>query len=324
MLVVVVWYRDEAGNVIKVNHVFVSDDQKKSCEFVNHCILKVISWFEEQGITHNHIHFWTDGCAGEFKSHNVFMDRALLKQASESKGCTCDCNYFESGHGKGEWDAVGGACKHAASVHCLRMKGQDQPVNSAKELCDWMKENISRPKESTWASRSNSVKLQARHFHYVEVGEVQHHLQSKCKTGIIKGVRNLHQIYFAGEHNLEVKYRELLCFCCACMEQRWEECEDLAIVGSMQTARLKAGNEDTQQVVDGYFNEEQLEYDQGELGYSVTGASEANPCEDDPPTCYCIVNVARDDAYKAQGYDYYVFRATKSAYEVTEAIYDPR
>lgn len=106
-IIVVVWYRDEEGNIIKLNHVFLSDDKKKSCEFVNHCILKLLTWFEEEGITHNHIHFWTDGCAGEFKSHNVFMDRALLKQASESRGAHVTANISAADMGRGNGTQCG-------------------------------------------------------------------------------------------------------------------------------------------------------------------------------------------------------------------------
>jgi hypothetical protein len=52
MLIIVTWRRGEerdgdhmVGKLIKENHVFISPDKRKSCEFVWHCIIKVLDWF---------------------------------------------------------------------------------------------------------------------------------------------------------------------------------------------------------------------------------------------------------------------------------------
>jgi hypothetical protein len=83
------------------------------------------------------------------------------------------------------------------------------------------------------------VELKARHFHYVEMGRSNIISDPKCKTRHHQGGAQFAPDLLAGESTLEVKYRELSCFCHACMDLKWEECEDLATVGSMRNSKVK-------------------------------------------------------------------------------------
>jgi hypothetical protein len=251
--------------LIKEYHVFISDDKKKSAEFVHHCIEELLGWWEQQSITHKHVHFWTDGCASEFRSRHVFVDRALLKEISASRNMTCDCNYFCSGHGKGEWDAVGGTCKHHAAMHVIR--NQDAHLGSAKDLYDFLVQTFQLPlkeqKANASANNGPMAPLKRRIFHYVPVGKVEHDKASRGAEAI-EGTLETHQVAFPGNADLKVYHRTLSCFCDACMTRMQSSDPDLDIgpcansthVPPFSEHTLRVVDKTTMQTLEAYFGEE--------------------------------------------------------------------
>ena len=79
-------------------------------------------------------------------------------------------NYFETSHAKGEQDAAGSHVKQQASLAVIHGRAD---ITDAKQLCDHLTGNLSKPAQSSFPSRSTAVSLKRRLFFYVpEEGEV--------------------------------------------------------------------------------------------------------------------------------------------------------
>lgn len=112
----------ETHEIQTEQYFFISEQPKKGTEFVSHCILKLLNKWKSEGRTPKHIHFWSDGCAGDFKSRHAFLDRALLVLLARADGDIIGVTicFFETGHGKGPWDAAGGWFKHILQMLGIR------------------------------------------------------------------------------------------------------------------------------------------------------------------------------------------------------------
>ena len=61
--------------------------------------------------------FWSDGCASQFKSRYVFLDLTKLHRDID-----IEWNYFESNHGKGPVESIGGGVKQKVFKHVKAFK----------------------------------------------------------------------------------------------------------------------------------------------------------------------------------------------------------
>ena len=147
------------------------------------------------------IHFFSDGPTTQYRNKvNFYLLTTFLQQL----GFLCGTwNFFESGHGKGAPDAIGGAVKRQADK--LVLSGVDLP--DAKILYDRM-------------SCGQSVTK----FHFIDEDDIAcmdslYPKSVKCITGTMK----LHQLLTYD--NLELAYRNLSCYCqrptvCSCYNLR--------------------------------------------------------------------------------------------------------
>ena len=116
------------------------------------CVIQDISWAcksksfnrcifahlrDHVGIIVDHAHLWSDDASQHFKntcsmtalSHHIFLH-----------DCTADWNFFESYHGKGPHDGIGGALKSGIK---LRLKRRSHLVHNAYDVYKVAKEYIS-------------------------------------------------------------------------------------------------------------------------------------------------------------------------------------
>ena len=77
--------------------------------------------------------FWSNGCVSQFKSCYVFQDTAHLDSS-----ITIDWNYFESHHGKGAVDGIGGCIKQKVFKYVKSLKvilsNTEQFANNANKV----------------------------------------------------------------------------------------------------------------------------------------------------------------------------------------------
>jgi len=124
----VVYYK-ENNELKNQSYAVISDDlrhEKGSIYIFNKEILKAIT--EKLGKQVNTVHYWTDGVWSQFK--NRFNLTSILYHPYDFK-CEATWNFFETAHGKGAVDGVGGAVKRAVWRAILQNRAV---VNSAQEF----------------------------------------------------------------------------------------------------------------------------------------------------------------------------------------------
>lgn len=97
---------------------------------------------EENHLTVEKIHEFTDGCAGQYKCKHTFGD---LSCCLADFGCLIDRHFFETSHAKGEQDAAGANVKQRATLAVLQRK---VTIGSAKDLYNYLSENFQLPTSS--------------------------------------------------------------------------------------------------------------------------------------------------------------------------------
>ena len=92
--------------------MFVSPDLKHSTAFIQHAMDILIqeykARFTAEGRTLEHVHLWSDGCAGQFKNRQQFYWVAMGRARYNVR---ITHNFFQSCHGKGPSDSEGAVCK---------------------------------------------------------------------------------------------------------------------------------------------------------------------------------------------------------------------
>jgi len=147
------------------------------------------------------VHFFSDGPTTQYRNKvNFYLFSTMLKTMGFESG---SWNFFESGHGKGAADAVGGSVKRQADAMVLR--GIDIP--DAKKLFNFLD------------CGNSAVK-----FYFIETSAINEVEATYPKTlKPIHGTMKLHQLLT--DEELNVVHRDLSCFCqrptvCTCYNLR--------------------------------------------------------------------------------------------------------
>jgi len=172
---------DGSGDIIATEqYFFISEDTRKGCEFVHHCIIKLLNYWRNELERPNpsHIHTWSDGCAGDFKSRHAFLDKAMLwlqiaADAPPGSPVTMvTCNFFESGHGKGSWDGAGGWFKNTQQIAGIAGEHGQGLRRTLADIADLVNKEHATPKQSLYKSRNDERMLVSRHCFVIEADEV--------------------------------------------------------------------------------------------------------------------------------------------------------
>ena len=122
----VVYYK-ENNELKSVSYCIISDelDHNKHSVFVfNKLIINdLVTRLGSNKV--QHIYYWSDGCGSQFKNKYTFSN---LLFHEHDFGCTAEWNFFETSHGKGPVDGIGGAVKR--SVWRCTMQGKDCPMDA--------------------------------------------------------------------------------------------------------------------------------------------------------------------------------------------------
>ena len=111
------------------NYVLVTESCEHSFEVVfklNNCLLDLL---QKAGHTLEVVQFWSDGCAAQFRSRNCF--KLLTKFPSSLQ---IMWHYFESHHGKGAVDSLGGCVKNTVY---RRVLANQIVINSPKQFATY-------------------------------------------------------------------------------------------------------------------------------------------------------------------------------------------
>ena len=127
---VVTFRKDINGNLLEDHLVYVSDDKKHDCAFVELVNAKTHVYYKQQGVQINLDIKFNDNCASQFKSIKSFWLFAKRKVHTERI-------YFESSHGKGPSDGFGGVVK---SVVTSAVCAEKLIIRNVKELHTFLEE----------------------------------------------------------------------------------------------------------------------------------------------------------------------------------------
>ena len=124
----VVYYKDHNKDLKHLSYALISDElshDKGSVYVFNKALLDAVY---SKNISFKQVHYWSDGAGSQFK--NRFNLASVLYHPHDF-GTQATWSFFETAHGKGAVDGVGGAIKRAGWRAIL----QDRAVvNSAEEF----------------------------------------------------------------------------------------------------------------------------------------------------------------------------------------------
>lgn len=148
---------EDNPSIIKEHLFAISDDNTQDYHFVHHVQSLILRYFrEQQHLTVDKIHEFTDGCAGQYKSKHTF---GHLSCCLADFGCQIDRHFFETSHAKGEQNAAGANVKQRATLAVLQRK---VTIGCAKDLYDYLVDNFQKP-----TSSSGSITLKKKVYFYM-------------------------------------------------------------------------------------------------------------------------------------------------------------
>jgi len=190
---------------------FVSPDRKHSNEFVKHCNNILIQRWKEKIPGLEAVHIWSDGCKGQFKQKAQWY---WLTEAAKEHGITITHNFFQSCHGKGPADGEGAVYKRGMrEAELFGVYMQD-----SKAAFNWLVKERSKVGHRKHKSKHSILE---RHFHYVEVGEVDHRGGAVLKGG--DGSASKYRFVSSPETGF-VQMGLLSCFCASCFRSDFANC----------------------------------------------------------------------------------------------------
>jgi len=128
---------EDNPSILKKHLFAISDDNKQDFHFVHHVQSLIPSYLREnQHVTVDKIHEFTDGCPRQFKSKHTFGD---LSCCLPDFVCQIDCHYLETSYAKEEQDAAGAHVKQQATLAALQRK---VTIGCAEDLHDYSSESF--------------------------------------------------------------------------------------------------------------------------------------------------------------------------------------
>lgn len=214
---VVQFYKTESGTVRHSVIVFSEDTKHDHHAAHYYTELATKAVMEVEGVEVNKIIRFSDGCSSQYKSHGPFADVSLCAMK-------LDRNFFGSEHGKGEGDAEIGVVNGAIDRAIV---GRQLVGSSCKVVFEWCRANLSL-----------NDALSKRDFIFVQKCDFSHVRPETDVKANIKGVQKIHQLTNVPGYQYKIRYRNLSCFCKACMTNNEVKCQNEDRVGGFTEAIL--------------------------------------------------------------------------------------
>ena len=128
---VVTYFKDESNTLQHKNFAYVSDELGHNFGTVYSFVKDIVK--EIKGTVENleMVHYWTDSPISRYRNKTAFY---VISDHKHLLGIPAVWNYFETGHGKGPCDGIGGASKRTADLAIRQGKitVQDAPDHFEK------------------------------------------------------------------------------------------------------------------------------------------------------------------------------------------------
>ena len=195
---VVIYFR-ENGELKHQNFVFVSDDLGHNIGTVFAFLKRLLPEIKQtMNSKVKKVYYWTDGPCSQYKNKTAFY---IYSNHNELLRTDADWSYFESGHGKGACDGVGGTAKRMAD---LSIKQGKVSIQEAEDFYIWGKENHKRAKYILVPSEECASAIK-------ELEEINKNL---CA---VRGTMQVHHV--SAIEKGRIKTMLTSCFCQACLQE---------------------------------------------------------------------------------------------------------
>lgn len=204
-------------------------------------------------------------------------------------------NYFATSYAKDKQDATGANVKQKATTAVLR---RSAIIQNAKEMCENLTKEFSKPSPSSFPSRQKSVYLNRRIFFYIpSLGEhsiLHNRLESRFRE--VKGVHTIDSVR-ATAQQLKVFTRSRSSYYLDCLNEDYDSCKSRALVGDWREVSLQ--------------REDSLPQTRSDEG---TASAEYSLMVADLATKDSVVAVAADDPQ----YDYHLLKVITNGTEILQ------
>lgn len=199
---VVIYYQGQNNKLEHKSIVVVSDELSHSTSTVCTFLDSLIPQIKEICPNVRYLHYWTDSPSSQYRNKTIFD---LVAKHRNLYGVSARWNYFESGHGKGPCDGLGGTVKRMADEAVRRGA---VVIQDSKEFFDW-------------AVNSSMKEVK---FLFVGKEECRKKLEELKLMNLkpLKGTMKLHAIAYDSK-TFELCTRETSCYCDTCI--KGEVCE---------------------------------------------------------------------------------------------------
>ena len=130
--IVIYFKKDNESEVSVKSLCFLSDDLEHDVVLVHKVLSDTVSYIKEN-VNKNVklIHYFSDGCAGQYKNCKHFLN--LCHHVSDF-GISCEWNFFATSHGKSPCDGIGRTVKRLAAKASLQRPIHNQILSAVKML----------------------------------------------------------------------------------------------------------------------------------------------------------------------------------------------
>ena len=249
----VVYWKNESGDLTHKSFVTVSDEMSHKSSTVLAFLDDLIPELKKIDDQLTVIHYWSDSPSSQYR--NKFMFDAISNHEA-LYGCCARWNYFESGHGKGPCDGLGGTCKRMA----------DEAIRSGKAVI------VDAEGFYEWGKSSSLTNVTFR-FVSSEKCIAKANVLGEKVIKPVKGTMKLHAII--GQGNSRILTRDTSCYCAACLNKEHTNMCDMWTPVTMHVESKSKGNrvDTTPEAQD-----ERILQPQGETTNNNNGT--INTCED--------------------------------------------
>ena len=145
--------------------LMITDDLKHDASSVAVFEKAAIDHARAKGVDLQAIHQWTDGCASQYtgKCHTSFANISMAETVHKAP---VTMKYFETSHGKGPCDKLGGMIKRKVSNAVPH--DNDLFVSSAAGMYQFCESRLAEVGESSYVSRKSKYEASSRSFKLVE------------------------------------------------------------------------------------------------------------------------------------------------------------
>ena len=178
---------------------------------------------DQHGIEPTAIHQWTDGCAGQYKGKNAFHDISKTTLPFQR-------NFFTTSHGKNVCDGLGAVVKNMAMRHVMGHKIIANAEDMFQFCC-----SIVAQEAKVMTKPGQEPYISIRQFVYVDASTVQ---RDRPEVRTFTGTWKLHAVQATGT-SLELRTRNLSCYCPSCVTGNWQNCVNKEYVGPWETKQIQ-------------------------------------------------------------------------------------